>query len=361
MKAALQQTSLKQVPLCHMKYSRKIGWRESKPTASPRVEVTMKIHQSSYRSLSISQPHCILQPPSPIQAVPDSGAQMCVVPARTIRGQGIDPSSLFKVKSRVCGASDGSKINILGGALMEISGTGSKSHVKTLELVYVANNVSQTYLSLDVCLRLGILHPNFPEIGSAKPEAVVASYSVQGEPSTGLPPCSNSGTLQPGDPPCSCPRRSLPPEDKPVLPCEPSTQNVPKLKQYILERYASSAFNCCERQKLPLMKGSPPVQLHVDPKAKPVAVHTPIQIPLHWQEAVKDGLDRDVRLGVLEKVPLNTPTVWQSRMVCMPKHNGEPRRTIDFQKVNEHCPRQTHHTRSPWLIAAWITSTDTTQ
>ena len=48
------------------------------------------------------------------------------------------------------------------------------------------------------------------------------------------------------------------------------------------------------------MDGSPPLRIFVDEEARPVAVHTPSQIRLHWQQPVKDGLDRDVRLGVLE-------------------------------------------------------------
>ena len=55
------------------------------------------------------------------------------------------------------------------------------------------------------------------------------------------------------------------------------------------------------------MDGSPPLRIFVDDEARPIAAHSPSQIPLHWQQAVKDGLDRDVRLGVLEKVEVNDP------------------------------------------------------
>ena len=79
-------------------------------------------------------------------------------------------------------------------------------------------------------------------------------------------------------------------------------------------------------------------------------------MPLHWQEAVRETLKRDVRLGVLERVPYNTPVRWMSRMVCTPKHNGSPRRTVDYTAVNLHCPRQTHHTPSPWHLAAGVPS-----
>ena len=114
------------------------------------------------------------------------------------------------------------------------------------------------------------------------------------------------------------------------------------------------AFNCCEHQKLPLMKGSPPLKLHIDHAAPPIAVHVPAQVPLHWQLPVKAGLDRDCRLGVLERVPLNIPTKWQHRMVVVAKHDGSPRRTVDYRNLNKHTPRQTHHTPSPWSLASSI-------
>ena len=43
-------------------------------------------------------------------------------------------------------------------------------------------------------------------------------------------------------------------------------------------------------------------------------------------------------------------------MVCTPKHDGSPRRTVDYTAVNLHCPRQTHHTPSPWHLAAGVPS-----
>ena len=65
-----------------------------------------------------------------------------------------------------------------------------------------------------------------------------------------------------------------------------------------------------------------PLQLHVDLSAKPFAVHKPATIPVHWQEKVKNDLERDCRLGVLEKVSPNTPASWCSRMVVTAKADG---------------------------------------
>merc|ERR1711888_439026 len=77
------------------------------------------------------------------------------------------------------------------------------------------------------------------------------------------------------------------------------------------------------------------------PDVEPVAVHKPYTVPKHWQDQVKEGLEKDVRMGIIEEVPVNTPTMWCSRMVCVPKHTGEPRRTVDFKVTlqNGHrCP-----------------------
>lgn len=84
----------------------------------------------------------------------------------------------------------------------------------------------------------------------------------------------------------------------------------------------SSIFKTCPHQQLPLMEG-PPLSLSVDPTAKPVAVHTPIPVPLHWHKEVKAGLDQDVRLGVLEKVPVGDKVTWCHRMVVCAKKSGK--------------------------------------
>ena len=41
-------------------------------------------------------------------------------------------------------------------------------------------------------------------------------------------------------------------------------------------------------------------------------------------------------------------------MVCAAKHDGSPRRTVDYGPLNTHCPRQTHHTVNPWHLATSI-------
>ena len=94
------------------------------------------------------------------------------------------------------------------------------------------------------------------------------------------------------------------------------------------------------------------MDIRFKPGTTPHAVHVPIPIPYHWKLATKNGLDRDVKLGVIEPVPQGTPTVWCSRMVVTGKSDGSPRRTVDLQKVNEATMRETHHTPTPYNLVA---------
>ena len=76
---------------------------------------------------------------------------------------------------------------------------------------------------------------------------------------------------------CKCPMRMRPPEPPSTLPMAATEENVPKLKKWIIERYASSAFNTCTHQFLPLVESSLLLRLLVDPTVTPKAVHKPVQ------------------------------------------------------------------------------------
>ena len=91
-----------------------------------------------------------------------------------------------------------------------------------------------------------------------------------------------------------------------------------------------------------------PMRLMVDPNTGPIAHHTPVPVPLHWQEDVKAGFDPDVSLGVLEPVPVGEPVTWCHHMVIYAKKNDKPWCTVDFQALNLQAARETHHTQSPF-------------
>ena len=354
-------SNVRTVPLPHMLHDLHHGWVKSRPLRNPDLSLTIKLHLSSYRQLGLAPPTFSRRRSNPsrsttIPSVMDTGAQMAVCPLSTLKELGVHPDTLLPLQSKMEGASS-EPISLLGGLLVEISGTTSDGQIiSCLQLMYVSTAVKRVYMSQDVCKKLQVVPHNFPEIGSCpniSPANQAVSISAVGTTSSPTK-CTNTGVILPGTEECKCPKRSLPPTDTPILPCPPTMENLPILKEYILKRFRSSAFNICQKQPLPLMTSSPPLRLHVDPTAKPVAVHTPAQVPLHWQEAVKGGLDRDVRLGVIEKVPVNEPVQWCSRMVVQPKPTGEPRIVKDYQALNSHAPRQTHHTETAWSLVSSI-------
>ena len=346
------------LPLCHMEFKEDARgvwrWNEQGPLASPRLPVKLEVHTTSYKWLNLPIPKPMQGSIDTLkgQAVPDTGAQMDVCGINLLHRMGIDRTSLFPVQARIFGASRDAQIDIIGGILLLVSDpdehTGKVSR-STVRLFYVATNVTSTYLSLATLKALGVVEPSFPKFA-----ALGRAHGALAASTASLPPCTNSGVVMPTDQPCSCPKRELPSSTPASLPCPPTEENLPKLKQWLLDRYASSTFNVCEHQPLPMMKSSPPLQFHVDPKVTPKAVHKPSLVPLHWQEPVLAGLIRDCKLNVLERVPLNTPVGWQSRMVVTAKTDGSPRRVVDYQEVNKASPRQTHHTPSPWLLVSSI-------
>ena len=111
------------------------------------------------------------------------------------------------------------------------------------------------------------------------------------------------------------------------------------------------------------MAGSP-IEIHVNPSAKPVACHSPASIPLHWQEKVYQDLLRDEALNILEKVTHGEPTQWCDRMVLTTKHDNTPLRTVDLSPLNKFCKREIFASKTPNHLThqipgrTWKTATD---
>ena len=70
--------------------------------------------------------------------------------------------------------------------------------------------------------------------------------------------------------PCGCLKRSPPPPppSHPHFPLTPN--NIKCLESWMLDTYASSAFNICPHQPLPKMTGLPPLRIHVKDDSVPV-------------------------------------------------------------------------------------------
>ena len=90
--------------------------------------------------------------------------------------------------------------------------------------------------------------------------------------------------------------------------------------------------------------------IHIQEDAVPYAVHSPIPIPHHWRDDVEKIIQRDVKLGILEKVLVGDPVEWCSRMVTVKKRDGTPHITVDFQQLNKQCLRETHPNSYPFHL-----------
>ena len=299
-------------------------FKQCKPKPSPTITVNVSILKECYeedfkKDIPETDPVNII-------AIADSGCQTSTAGKGILKMMGLPEKILMDTRHRIVGVTDTS-LDIIGVLLMRIRLKDKES----CQMVYISNSRSDMYLS-ETCLQaLGIIPESFPEPQPSKTATCKSETLKIDDEKKG----------------CKCIPRSNAPRKPDRIPYTPSRENVPKLKQWLLENFSASAFNRCTHQELPVMSGEP-MDILFKEGAIPYAVHTPIKVPIHWEKEVKEGLDQDVRLGIIEKVPPGTPVTWCSRMVTAAKKNGKPRRTTDNQKLKESTLRETHFTPSPF-------------
>ena len=284
----------------------------------------------------------------------DTGCQSCLASTTVLRHLGLKQKDLIPVTTCMH-AANRSGIKILGAIILRFSCTSQSGQTReTRQIVYITNDSNNLFLSWETCTALGIISSNFPTVGEAPQPSTTNEKQKPSDAAEQIHLTPTSNTLESAqNPPCNCPRRMAPPT-KPTQPPFPATEeNRQCLQEWLLDYYKSSTFNTCEHQPLPLMD-SIPMRLMIDPDVEPVAHHTSVPIPLHWQEDVKAGLDHDVSIGVLEPMPVGEPVTWCHRMVVCAKKNGKPRRTLDFQALNRHATCEAHNTQSPFHQARLV-------
>lgn len=330
----VNSTGSRATPLDHHVYNDLSDmWLKRRSTSQPYIQVNIKIVPEDYADLGLDLPAPTLT--SQVPAMTDTGCQSCLAGMKIVHRLGMRESDLIPVNMKMHTATNGG-INILGAAILRISGYDDhRRKFETRQMTYITDSTDNLFLSRDACVALRIISGSFPGVGATRETN----------------PMHTAATLP--EEVCQCPKRQKPPAPPTTLPFPATEANREQLQQYLLDYYASSTFNTCEHQTLPLMDG-PPMRLMIDPDAAPVAHHKPVPVPLHWRDEVKAGLDQDVLLGVIEPVPIGEPVTWCHRMVVCPKKNGKPRRTIDFQALNAHATRETHHTQSPFHQARLV-------
>ena len=121
---------------------------------------------------------------------------------------------------------------------------------------------------------------------------------------------------------CKCPERT-------ETPREESWKKIERTEEAILNHFRSSAFNTCKHIEIPTIDIGEPLKLHISSKAKPpekkVKFHN---VPIHLEKEVKEQLEEDVKLGVIEKIADlakadEKPTKWAARMNTVMKKMGK--------------------------------------
>ena len=312
------------------------AWERRVSDPQPFVTITVRATPEDIECLKSSASIPRSTPVAQYSAMADTGCQSCLAGIQLLHKIGLTRNHLLPVNMKMTAANQGT-IEIIGALPLRICGTSpSSATLETRQMVYFTTTTNTMFLSKQACVALKIIPASFPMIGGAN------NLSLETDPSNDPTQASTSNI-----PHCNCPQRQPPPPLPNSLPFPATESNRERLEKWLLDHYRSSTFNTCEHQPLPKMSG-PPIRLMVDPEAEPIAHHSPIPIPVHWQDEVKAGLDQDVRLGVLEPVPIGTPVTWCHRMVVCPKKSGKPRRTVDLQPLNRHAKRETHHTQSPF-------------
>ena len=324
-------------------------WANVKIEDHPVVQITIKPEIQGYKELNwdIKLPRKVKELSS--SALVDTGAQMVVIGIDHVHKMGMCKSNLIPVKLRIKAANSGG-LKLLGGVLVEIMGRSSTGVIRTSrQIAYVAEGITKIFLSKQASKDLGIIGNGFPAIDAFGIEMIKnKDLDETNREINDFKVCSGLTDD------CKCPDRTLPPPMPTECPFPPTIENIDRLEGWIRARYKGSTFNTCQTQPLPLMSGSPPLELFIDEDARPVACHKPSRIPIHFKDQVEKEIRRDVKLGVLEEVPPNTPTTWCSRMVIQTKKSGKPRRVIDLQPVNKCAVRQTYSGGSPFEIVSEV-------
>ena len=260
-----------------------------------------------------------------MKVFPDSGASICLAGPQHITALDLSTDELIPCSKTVT-AVGGSQIKCMGWLPMSFS-IGNHT---TKQPLFISDKADRIYLSRKGCTELQILPPSFP-------------YPM---------PAENINSFE-----CHTQQTDIAKESRELpqrpskIPYPPTEENVPKLKQFLVDTFKETAFN--KSTPFPAME-TKPVHIHLKENAVPHAHHVPIPVPFHWKEKVKQDLDMDVQREIITPVPIGTPVKWCSKMIVTAKKNGNPRRVVDFQKLNAQCLRETHHCPSPFQAACQV-------
>ena len=171
-----------------------------------------------------------------IHALPDTGANISLLGPKQLEMLGITADEITK-SNKV--------LNVAGGTNIETSrkfaATIELGSKKTEITIFFCNCVHRFFLSRQACIDLGIVPSTFPYPPNEVP--MVGSVSATNTVKIKKMCTKNNGPAKPSN-----------------LPVAPIEENIPKLRKYLIDCFASSVFN----QQKPFPKlSTPPARIHL--------------------------------------------------------------------------------------------------
>ena len=182
-------------------------------------------------------------------AVVDTGATVTCCGPNVLAALGVQRADLLPSNIRLFAANK-SRLQVWGILPVTLALTADGGHRQVTELLHIAWDLSGMYLSKDVLAALGSITPSFPYPPPSHPGTAFTAVDVH---SVAGSPAASDGSQQA---PCGCPLRTATP-DPPQIPAGATEGDIPQVKELLLSHYASSTFNTCSHQPLPLMHGPP--------------------------------------------------------------------------------------------------------
>ena len=218
------------------------GWKKALSFEHPKLLLKISTDVNAYKDFKIAPPK---KCEGLNEVVTDSGAQSCLWSREDYLDLGLTMNDLIPV-SHSMKAANSASIEIDGAVLLRLEGQSSEGKKYSASVMtYISPDAKAFYLSKEALIQLGVIPKDFPRLGGA-----IADHEVGGVTSR-----DTLGEIELAE--CGCPKRKPPPPKPKELPFPATQENVSRMKEWLLKRYASSAFNKCPHQVLPEMVGPP--------------------------------------------------------------------------------------------------------
>ena len=163
-KISREMQLINKVKVPHMLFDQ-LKWVTSHPPAAPFIRLKVEVDTKAYRFNSIKPPSAYKHRTAVMDALADSGCQACCMGLEQLPRLGLSTNDLLECDMKLSGANN-STIEVVGAVFIVISGKDKSGNSwQTNQLCYVARGVKKLIMSMEACMKLGILSQSFPDVG----------------------------------------------------------------------------------------------------------------------------------------------------------------------------------------------------